>query len=71
MKPSCLFSLLVSFVLLLNGVSLAFETDQFNLPPVPLADIGDEVSEHVEETLRFAVAKVNADIASGTGGKLN
>ena len=67
MKPSCLFSLLVSFVLLLNAVSLAFETDQFNLPPVPLADIGDEVSEHVEEALRFAVAKVNADIAKSLG----
>jgi hypothetical protein len=41
---------------------MAFETDQFNLPPVPLADIGDEVSEYVEENLRAVVAKVNVDI---------
>jgi len=45
-----------------SGVALAFETDQYNLPPVPLADIGDEVSEYVEDNLRKAVAKVNADI---------
>ena len=41
---------------------LAFETDQYDLPPVPLADIGDEVSEHVEQKLRKAVDKINAEI---------
>lgn len=41
----------------------AMETDQYNLPPVPLADIGDEVSEYVEQNLFKAVEKVNADIA--------
>jgi hypothetical protein len=41
----------------------AMETDQYNLPPVPLEDVGDEVSEYVEKSLYRAVAKVNGDIA--------
>jgi len=41
---------------------LAFETDQFNLPAEPLADIGDEVSDYAEENLREAIGKVNAEI---------
>lgn len=43
---------------------LAFETDQYNLPPVPLADIGDEVSEYVEENIREALVKINAEISA-------
>jgi hypothetical protein len=42
----------------------AFETDQYNLPPVALADIGDEVSDYVEENLRKAVDKINAEITA-------
>ena len=54
-----LFSLMLATVLVFHPVTaLAFETDQYNLPPVPLADIGDEVSEYVEDKLRLAVAKV-------------
>jgi hypothetical protein len=41
----------------------AFETDQFNLPPEPLADIGDEVTEYVAAQLRTAVAKLNDRVA--------
>lgn len=41
---------------------LAFETDQYNLPTAPLADIGDEVSDYAEENVRKAVAKINAEI---------
>jgi hypothetical protein len=41
----------------------AFETDQYNLPPKPLADIGDEVSQQVAEKLRKAVEEINAEIA--------
>lgn len=48
-------------VLLIHSIS-AFETDQFNLPPQPLADIGDEVSEYVEQNLRKAIEKINAEI---------
>jgi hypothetical protein len=40
----------------------AFETDQYDLPPVSLANIGDEVSDHVEQKLREALAKLNAQI---------
>ena len=40
----------------------AFETDQFNLPPKPLADIGDEVSDYVAQNLRKAAEKINAEI---------
>ena len=51
-------------VLLMQPVGVfAFETDQYNLPPQPLADIGDEVSEYTEENLRKAVNKINAEIS--------
>jgi len=41
---------------------MAFETDQYNLPPTPLADIGPEVYEYTLENLGKAIAKVNAEI---------
>lgn len=47
----------------LNWVVPAFETDQYHLPPQPLADIGDEVSEYVESALAEAIAAVNSEIA--------
>lgn len=47
-----------------SSVGLAFETDQYNLPPQPLADIGDEVSDYVEQNLRKAVGKINAGISA-------
>ena len=40
----------------------AFETDQYHLPPKPLADIGNEVSDHIERKLVEVVSKVNAEI---------
>jgi hypothetical protein len=40
----------------------AFETDQYNLPTVPLADIGDEVSEYVEGHIQKAFEKLNEKI---------
>lgn len=47
----------------LSGQSIfAFETDQFNLSPQPLADIGDEVSDYTEENVRSAIGKLNAEI---------
>lgn len=55
--------LFLCVVLLMQPVvAFAFETDQYNLPPQPLADIGDEVSEYTEENLRKAVDKINAEI---------
>ncbi|CAN5457826.1 hypothetical protein BH10ACI3_BH10ACI3_01280 [soil metagenome] len=63
MKSQFLISIILCCVFVLQPISgLAFETDQFNLPPVPLADIGDEVSEYVEATLAAAVAEVNREI---------
>ncbi len=40
----------------------AFETDQFNLPSEPLADIGDEVTDYTVENIKKAVAKLNSKI---------
>lgn len=40
-----------------------FETDQYNLPPVPLADIGDEVTAYVADMLAKAAENVNSEIA--------
>ena len=56
-------SLVLLGTLLSSQVSVrAFETDQYNLPSKPLADIGNEVSEHVREKLSKAVAKIDAEI---------
>ena len=41
---------------------MAFETDQYNLPPTPLADIGPEVYEYTLENIGKAIAKINAEI---------
>jgi len=43
-------------------VAFGFETDQYNLPPKPLADIGDEVSQYTEQNLKKAVDKINFEI---------
>lgn len=40
----------------------AFETDQYNRPEKPLADIGDEVAEHVSESVRETIKKLNDEI---------
>jgi hypothetical protein len=53
-KSSKILGLFLCFALLVRSV-LAFETDQFNLPPKPLGDIGDEVSEYTEENVRRAI----------------
>ena len=41
----------------------AFETDQYNLPTVPLADIGGEVTDYTLENIEKAIGKINAEIA--------
>jgi hypothetical protein len=40
----------------------AFETDQYNLPKEPLADIGDEVSIYVAETIEKIIVEINIEI---------
>jgi len=63
MKMRAIAVLLLAPVLFLSpGGVFAFETDQFNLPPVPLADIGDEVSGYVEANVIAALDEVNAQI---------
>lgn len=63
MNPRLLLSLFLILIFALRPIAItAMETDQYNLPPVPLADIGDEVSTYIEANLRTAVAKVNAEI---------
>lgn len=61
-KKRYLAILLLSTLLISPSVVLPFETDQFNLPPVPLADVGDEVTEYVEAQLRIVIDGVNAEI---------
>jgi hypothetical protein len=56
--------ILLGSILLSSTSVLAFETDQYDLPPAPLADIGDEVSEHVERQLHKAVDKINAELST-------
>jgi hypothetical protein len=53
---------LIVILLLAQVSALAFETDQFNLPPKPLADIGKEVSAHVERQLLRVVGQINIEI---------
>jgi hypothetical protein len=56
--------LLLSLSLILSSANaFGFETDQFNLPPTPLVDIGDEVSDHVSQSIKDAAARLNAHIA--------
>ncbi len=64
MKIRSFFTLLLLFALAAQMFpAFAFETDQFNLPPEPLADIGFEVTNYVESVVLKSVEKVNAEIA--------
>jgi hypothetical protein len=62
MKAQIILLVLLVSALLSPSVAVAFETDQYNLPRKPLADIGPEVTNHVEMKLKTAVDKVNAKI---------
>ena len=61
LKSQTLTRLFLCVVLLVQPI-IAFETDQYNLPAQPLADIGDEVSEYTEENVRKATDKINREI---------
>jgi hypothetical protein len=66
MSIRTLFPILLSVWLLIPPISVsAFETNQYDLPRQPLADIGREVSDHVERKLRVAVEKINHEISAG------
>jgi hypothetical protein len=51
---------LCGLLLVSEGGAAGFETDQYNLPPWPLADIGDAVTDHVEQKLRQAVGRLTS-----------
>ena len=61
MRSLSFLSLALITTLLIQPV-LAMETDQYNLPPEPLADIGDEVTQFVQDELWAAVATINGEI---------
>lgn len=64
MKLSIITSLFLCVALLANVLYVfPMETDQYNLPPEPLFDIGDEVTDHIAEGLSIAITKLNAEIA--------
>jgi len=42
----------------------AFETDQYDLSPEPLADIGDEVSDYIQQNVQEALHDLNIQIDS-------
>ncbi|MEO7658085.1 MAG: hypothetical protein ABIV48_00590 [Pyrinomonadaceae bacterium] len=54
--------ILFSVLWLVALPSFGFETDQYNLPPEPLANIGNEVSDYVEANLIFAIETINGEI---------
>lgn len=65
MKLQKIIRLVFFAVFLANSTFVfAFETDQYNLPPEPLADIGDEVSQYTADNLRKAVEKLNIKITT-------
>jgi hypothetical protein len=65
MNSQTIARLFFCVVLLMQAnIAFTFETDQYNLPPEPLADIGDEVSEYAEQNLRKAFGKINAEISA-------
>ena len=64
MMPPKIISILLTIFFLTSSMPplRAFETDQYNLPPEPLADIGDEVTDYIAGQLELAAAKLNARI---------
>jgi hypothetical protein len=49
-------------IIFLSAISFGMETDQFNLPSEPLADIGTEITAHVHEQIDIAINQINAEI---------
>ncbi len=55
-------TILICVLLISPSAAYAFETDQFNLPSEPLADIGAEVFDYVKDNVEEAMEKINAEI---------
>lgn len=53
----------LALILVINAnFAAAFETDQYNLPEEPLADIGNEIDDYAYANIADAVATLNAKI---------
>lgn len=63
MRSGIVRFVLLAAMMLRPTAGIGFETDQYNLPPVALADIGNEVSEYTEENIRRATARLNGEIS--------
>jgi hypothetical protein len=59
-----LIATLIFSAVLAGPRARAMETDQYNLPPTPLADIGDEFTQYVWDNIFTAAARLNAEIAA-------
>lgn len=65
-----LLSALVLFVSFVGALPVAaMETDQYNLSPIPLADIAPEVEEYVSAQVTAAVDDLNAEITKHEADK--
>lgn len=64
MKKAFVVIYLAASLLLLPPQARPFETDQFNLPKQPLADVGVEVSEYVAKVLAVTVDELNSKIVN-------
>lgn len=61
-------SFVIVFLFVVNPL-FAFETDQFNLPPERLDDIGSELQQHVTEKIEQTLEKLNAKIQKTVNDK--
>lgn len=53
--------LLFSGIFLIVSVSYSYETDQYSVPPAPLADVGEDLSGFIHRKLEEGVAEINRD----------
>jgi hypothetical protein len=53
--------LMVAVVFLCSGLAQAYETDQYTVPPAPLADVGPELSQYIFTALETAVAQIQQE----------
>ena len=69
MKAKKIFGLILSTFILIQTF-FAFETDQYDLPGAPLADIGEEFAADALEKVRKAIGLLNAEIAESLAAQL-
>ena len=61
LKTTIIISLIVAVLAQPIGI-FSFETDQYNLPPEPLVDIGDEVTDYVQRQIDLAITRIDSEI---------